>query len=374
MPDHTSRPAPNDQQWYRRVLGQFPTGVTLVTAEDDDGPVGMIVGSFASVSLDPPLVSFYPAKTSTTWPKIERAGRFCVNVLSSEHEHVCRTLMTKAPDAFERFAWTPSPTTGSPTLDEAVAWIDCEVASVTDAGDHWLVVGEVLDLDVGRPGMPMIFFRGGYGRFEAGSRIATELESGSRLRALDRARPSMELLAERYEAECIAAARIGHEIVLLASAGEAAGGSGLPSRIGERVPAVAPVGRSILAWSDDRAVAEWLAPLADPAAAEGARHSLEKIRERGYSVTVAADRPRPERFGLSDALDPGAEWTGAGDPESPTSVAVPVLADGAPLFAIALYGLRSGAPIAEIVDGLHEAARDATLTTTQITRREGEST
>lgn len=364
MAHHPTRPAPNDQQWYRRVLGQFPTGVTLITANVDEQPVGMVVGSFASVSLDPPLVSFFPAKTSTSWPKIERAGSFCVNVLGSEQESVCRTLMSKAPDAFEQFRWAASSATGSPALEEAVAWIDCRIVSVTDAGDHWLVMGEVLDLDVGQPGMPMIFFRGGYGRFEGGSRVATELESGSRLRALNRVRPGIERLAASYDAECIVAAKINDEVVLLASAGESRE-VGLPSRVGERVPAIAPVGRSILAWSKEREVKDWLAAVEDERLAGENRRALETIRSRGYSVAVQSETRETgagndERFDLSDALDPGEEWLGDGDPGSPSSVSVPVLdSAGSPLFAIAVYGLSAGVDIDTVVADLNEVARTA---------------
>lgn len=153
-----------DSAKFRQVLGHFATGVTVVTAASDAGPVGLAVGSFASVSLDPPLVAFFPDSGSSSWPKIEAAGSFCVNVLSEDQEDVCRRFASKSDDKFAGLGWRPAGS-GAPLLDGALAWIDCDIESVTVAGDHFCVVGRVRDLDVGHEGRPLLFFRGGYGRF-----------------------------------------------------------------------------------------------------------------------------------------------------------------------------------------------------------------
>ena len=153
-----------DARWFRQVLGQYPTGVTVVTANCAGTPVGMVVGSFTSVSLDPMLVAFFPDKSSTTWPKIRPTGLFCVNVLSADQETVCRAFTAKAPDKFDRTGWRLA-TSGSPILGGVVAWIDCDIWSVIDAGDHFIVIGRVRDLDMPNPALPLVFFRGGYGRF-----------------------------------------------------------------------------------------------------------------------------------------------------------------------------------------------------------------
>jgi 3-hydroxy-9,10-secoandrosta-1,3,5(10)-triene-9,17-dione monooxygenase reductase component len=149
---------------YRQVLGHFPTGVTVITAASDGEPAGLAVGSFSSVSLDPPLVAFFAGKSSTSWPKIEETGRFCVNILADDQEDVCRRFASKEQDKFAGLGWTPAGS-GSPLLDGVLAWIDCEIESVTEAGDHYCVMGRVLDLAVGHDGAPLVFFRGGYGRF-----------------------------------------------------------------------------------------------------------------------------------------------------------------------------------------------------------------
>ena len=157
---------PLDPASFRAVLGHFPTGVTAVTCTTGDRPVGMAIGSFTSVSLDPPLVAFLPGKSSNSWVDIKEAGRFCVNVLSVDQLNVCSVMASKAEDKFADVSWHLSPG-GSPIIDDAVAWIDCEIDAVHDAGDHEICVGRVLALecDAETEVSPLVFYRGGYGSF-----------------------------------------------------------------------------------------------------------------------------------------------------------------------------------------------------------------
>jgi len=154
-----------DEAKFRQVLGHFPTGVVVVTALHDGTPVGLAIGSFTSVSLDPPLVAFFPAKTSTSWPSIEAAGSFCVNILAEHQEDVCRVFASSGTDKFVSVGWKPG-RTGAPVLSDVLAWIECSIVGVEDAGDHYYVLGRVLDLEVAHEGGPLVFFRGGYGRYE----------------------------------------------------------------------------------------------------------------------------------------------------------------------------------------------------------------
>jgi flavin reductase (DIM6/NTAB) family NADH-FMN oxidoreductase RutF len=153
-----------DSARYRQVLGHFPTGVTVITAAPDGVPVGMAVGSFSSVSLDPPLVAFFAGRGSSSWPKIEASGAFCVNILAEDQEELCRRFASKEEDKFAGLGWSAAGS-GSPVLDGVLAWIDCDIESVIEAGDHYGVIGRVRDLSVGHDGSPLVFFRGGYGRF-----------------------------------------------------------------------------------------------------------------------------------------------------------------------------------------------------------------
>ncbi len=155
-----------DEASFRTVLGHFATGVTIITAMDGDEPVGLSANAFTSVSLDPPLVLFCAAKASTTWPRLEAAGKFTVNILNEHQEDVCRVFATKGIDRFSRIGWRPSPI-GSPILHGALAYIDCEIDSQHDAGDHLIVVGRVRELGLLNEEGPLIFYRGGYGKFEA---------------------------------------------------------------------------------------------------------------------------------------------------------------------------------------------------------------
>jgi len=153
-----------DNVKFRQVLGNYPTGVCAVTAVNDGQPAAMVVGSFTSVSLDPPLVGFFPDRSSTSWPKIEAAGRFCVNMLGAHQLDLCRVLASKSPDKFMSVAHRIS-ANGSPILDGVLGWIDCDLHSVADAGDHYFVMGMVKTLEAEAPLHPLLFFRGGYGQF-----------------------------------------------------------------------------------------------------------------------------------------------------------------------------------------------------------------
>lgn len=151
-----------DPRTFRDVLGCYPTGVCVITAIDDAGARhAMVVGSFSSISLDPPLVGFYPARNSSSWPRIEQTGRFCINVLGAQQLDLCRRFAARGEDKFGDLAHGTSPA-GLPLLDDAIAWLDCSLDRTLEIGDHWLVVGAVEALGKRDDGTPLLFFRGGY--------------------------------------------------------------------------------------------------------------------------------------------------------------------------------------------------------------------
>ncbi len=164
-----------DSGHFRAVLGHFPTGVTIVSGMHGEEPVGFTIGSFTSVSLDPPLVGFLPMKGSATWEAIERSGSFCVNVLSRDQADLCWKFAKSdnEADRFHGVDWHPAPT-GSPVIDRAVAWIDCSIEHVYEMGDHLFVLGRVgaLDADPDHDGhgpFPLLFFKGTLGGFASES-------------------------------------------------------------------------------------------------------------------------------------------------------------------------------------------------------------
>jgi 3-hydroxy-9,10-secoandrosta-1,3,5(10)-triene-9,17-dione monooxygenase reductase component len=154
---------------FRHVLGHFPTGVVIVTAAADGQPAGLSVGSFTSVSLDPPLVAVLPSRSSTSWPRIAAAGSFCINILAASQEALCRRFAISGADKFAGVSWREAPS-GAPILDGTLAWIDCDLEQSVDAGDHFIVLGRVraLEVEQAQAPTPLIFFQGGYGTFGIG--------------------------------------------------------------------------------------------------------------------------------------------------------------------------------------------------------------
>ena len=153
------------QQHYRATLGHFCTGVTIITANGDGGPSGFTCQAFAALSLDPPLVLACPGKASTSWPAIEAAGAFAVNVLAEPQEELCRAFAASGSDKFSGVGWSPGPFTGAPVLADVLAWVECRLENLYDGGDHTIAIGRILDLQ-SREGRPLLFYRGGFGRFE----------------------------------------------------------------------------------------------------------------------------------------------------------------------------------------------------------------
>ncbi|WP_333773639.1 flavin reductase family protein [Streptomyces sp. IBSBF 3136] len=162
---------PVDPAVFRRVLGNFPTGVTVITAPAAAGgesPAGFACQSFSSLSLDPPLVCFMVGRTSATWPRIARAGVFCVNVLSAGQGELCRAFAVSGADKFAGVAYDAAPVSGAPRLAGAAAWIDCAVHAVHTGGDHLVVVGRVSALGAAGAGDPLVFHRGRFARLRDG--------------------------------------------------------------------------------------------------------------------------------------------------------------------------------------------------------------
>jgi 3-hydroxy-9,10-secoandrosta-1,3,5(10)-triene-9,17-dione monooxygenase reductase component len=156
-----------DSNRFRQALGQFPSGVTIVTGRDEFGPVGLAVQSFCSLSLDPPLVLLCPSLASTSWPRIQATGKLCVNILADHQSEVCQKLGRPGPDKFDGVRHTFSPRLGLPVVDGVVGWLECMVNSVAGGGDHLVVTARVVSLSKPTDATPLMFWRGQFTRLTA---------------------------------------------------------------------------------------------------------------------------------------------------------------------------------------------------------------
>jgi 3-hydroxy-9,10-secoandrosta-1,3,5(10)-triene-9,17-dione monooxygenase reductase component len=160
----TAPPAP-DPRSFRDALGRFATGVAFITAMPDGEPAGLIVNSLTSVSLEPPLVSFCASRSSLTWCRMRRTGRFGVNVLGRQHEPFAIRATPAGADRFAGLAWKPG-TGGVPLLTDALASLECEIVAEHPAGDHSIVVARVDDLGITPNQDPLVFFAGEFGALQ----------------------------------------------------------------------------------------------------------------------------------------------------------------------------------------------------------------
>ncbi|WP_432559047.1 flavin reductase family protein [Granulicoccus sp. GXG6511] len=283
-----------DPQQLRSVLGHYPTGVTIVTGIAPDGEaLALVVGTFTSVSLDPPLVSFLPMKESSTFARLSECDALCINVLTADQEGLCRTIASRRSDKLAEVGWSPAPS-GAPVLDGCLAWLDVRLEQSIEAGDHWIALCRVLDLAVVNPVAPLLFFQGGYGSFVVPSliaRIDADIEAGVH-----------EAVASRSELESLADEIGGHCTLLkvvnrdeLTAVAMAAGRTGTPNAgLGRRLPIIPPIADAWVAMLGEEEQAYWLSKAAgaDEARLETYRRRLEFCREHGYLLSFA--RPDEE--------------------------------------------------------------------------------
>lgn len=162
MSEHSFVPAADTARDFRDALGCFATGVTVITAQSDQGPLGMTANSFASLSLDPPLVLWAPAKSSRRHASFAKAAHFAIHVMA-EDQHDLAHHFAKNGDGFDAFDWSLS-ALDVPILEGCLARFECHLSAMHDAGDHTILVGHV-DRATYRPGKGLIFKRGQYGGF-----------------------------------------------------------------------------------------------------------------------------------------------------------------------------------------------------------------
>ena len=276
-----------DPALFRETLGHYPTGVAVVTAIIDGQPVGMVVGTFSSVSMDPPLIAFYPMANSRSFALLRNAASFCVNVLASDQEALCRQFATAGDRKFDGVEWRPA-TLGAPILEGAVSWIECTFDDVREAGDHFIVLGRVQDLAVERSTLPLLFFQGGYGRFSPGSFIATpDPELIQAAQVAEAMRSQVERLSEDTSVNVSVLAKIHWDAVQVLAANQSPVDEPFP--LGHRQPLIPPFGAAFMANASEPEIEEWLRRAADRSdeRREINRAQLASVREHGYSLLAA---------------------------------------------------------------------------------------
>ena len=289
-----------DQDLYRDVMAHYPTGVALVSGMCDGAPVGMVVGTFSSVSLDPPLVSFMPQKTSRSWARLAEAPELCISVLAHDQLDVCRVVTGSDPDRFDKVAWSLSPGR-APALRDAVAHVHCSRVAQFEAGDHWIVLCSIAGLEVTRPVTPLLFFQGGYGGFTPRLMSARgDADLFAALRLADVARAHVEELAARLECQTAALVAVDEDTLTVGVSAHG-GTTRMTERLGQRIPLIPPIGMAYVAGAAEHVVDRWLAKVPDPAEVPSYRRRLDDVLSLGAEITLAGpDADEVER--LRDAM------------------------------------------------------------------------
>lgn len=156
---------------FRGVLGHFASGVVVIAGHGAHGPAGLAVQSFSALSQDPPMVMFAVDRSSRSWPGVASAERFAVSILAADQHEVARGFSRSGTDKFAAVKWSRGPATSAPVIDEALAWVECELAAVHPGGDHVIVTADVLALHLSKheAPSPLLFYRSGFPRLADGT-------------------------------------------------------------------------------------------------------------------------------------------------------------------------------------------------------------
>ncbi|GGF11410.1 flavin reductase family protein [Williamsia phyllosphaerae] len=292
-------PAPIDAQLFREVMGHYPTGVVIVTGTTASGDIlAMVVGSFNSVSLDPPLVSFMPMKTSRTYAAMQECSSLCINILGSDQEELVLTIAQRWENKLDGIDWHESPS-GDPVLARSVAWVDVAIENTVEAGDHWIVLCAIRQLAVTNPVSPLIFFQGGYGSFVCTSLMARmDHDTLPAITVAHGAREALEALAAEIGCEVTVFTTVSEEEVATVFS---ATGPGI-DRVGDfgrRIPMVPPVGDTYYFDKAPDCQQRWLDRLrgADEEAMERFRARLSFLDRHGYSYSILPDDAGRDAYG-----------------------------------------------------------------------------
>lgn len=266
------------------------------TLTDASDPLALVVGTFSSVSLDPPLVSFMPMKTSKTFEQLRKAESLCFNLLADDQEDIITAIVRRKEGKLEGLEWTMS-TRGNPVLDGSIAVVEGEIANIVDAGDHWIAVCSVRDMEIRAPKAPLLFFQGGYGSFVSSGLLARLEESSPELTSqVERLRATLEHVSKEVGCEVsILKAENRDEMATLISAY----GPGISeaSGMGNRLPIIPPIGDTYM-FAHSADADHWLAKSnhADHGVLELYRGRLEYLRDNGYLLSFLPESSRSTAY------------------------------------------------------------------------------
>lgn len=280
----TVTPTNFDPKVFREVMGHYPTGVAVVTGRTDDGELlALVVGTFSSVSLDPPIVSFMPMKSSRTFERLRSCKSLCINILGGEQQAEMLAIAQRRQNKLDGIDWYPSPS-GDPILRNSIAWIDTTLGEIVEAGDHWIALCDVKDLQVTNAVAPLLFFQGGYGSFsgmEQTSRLSHEILPA--IHATHQVAESLKSLAHSIGCEVAVFAAISDDEMATVFS-EIAAEATEERRFASRFPLVPPIGDSYFFDKSSELQQHWLGKLKNASEEITDRHRrrMEFIHKHGY--------------------------------------------------------------------------------------------
>ncbi len=269
----------------RDALAAHPHGFTLATARDETGEVAGVVGAFVPASSQPPLVLFLADRTSPSLALIRTTGRLGLNLLAHDQESLIRS---NTP--LQEAGWRPS-NRGTPIVNGAICWLDCDVVDIHEVGDRSAVVGAIVDAGVERNVMPLVSFQGGVGGFVAGPlSVSSDSDRLNPPGIVETAIDKIDLLAQELEVECSLIALDGDDTVAIAAANHSP--VAWRTHLGKRVPVVPPSGVLFVGGPGSRLTEEdWRARLGAAAKEDIAltKRQLERARGRGWSAALVGE-------------------------------------------------------------------------------------
>jgi flavin reductase (DIM6/NTAB) family NADH-FMN oxidoreductase RutF len=156
-----------ERDLFRRVMGSFASGVTVITVIGPDGtPTGFTASAVTSLSMEPRMLLVCVSERSATLTAVKEAGKFVVNILSGVQQDVAQQFATRRDNRFGGVRWHPGPATSAPVIDGSLAYAECILKDTAQGGDHVILMGEIVDGDA-HEAEPLLYFRGRYGTYEA---------------------------------------------------------------------------------------------------------------------------------------------------------------------------------------------------------------